>query len=101
MGLFMMKPPKPFKQNTSDMKGDAQYHGNGQFQRNGAPLQLKFDTLNSSIKGENKLETNHIVENIQQNSNTQRNYNQSPDKTMAEIHQGSDNEVNETYDDMY
>lgn len=57
-GLFMMKPPKPFKQNTSDNK-DAQLN-----HRNAAPLQLKFDTLNSSIKGEHKLETNHIKEDI-------------------------------------
>jgi len=33
--------------------------------RNGAPFNLKFDTLNSSIKGEDKLDTNHIPEEAQ------------------------------------
>lgn len=97
MGLFMMKPPKPFKQHTADSKGDIhmQY-------RNAAPFQLKFDTLNSSIKGEDKLDTNHITEDINQtnkNSNTQRN--NSPEKIATEINQTSDNEINETYDEMY
>lgn len=32
--------------------------------RNGAPFNLKFDTLNSSIKGEDKLDTHHITEEI-------------------------------------
>lgn len=93
----MMKPPKPFKQHTADSKGDIhmQY-------RNAAPFQLKFDTLNSSIKGEDKLDTNHITEDINQtnkNSNTQRN--NSPEKIATEINQTSDNEINETYDEMY
>lgn len=58
MGLFMMKPPKPFKQNSNDK---TELLG---VNRNGAPFNLKFDTLNSSIKGEEKLEPNMIAEEI-------------------------------------
>jgi len=65
MGLFMMKPPKPFKQNSNDKQELL-------LNRNGAPFNLKFDTLNSSIKGEDKLDTHHITEEIAQPS-TQRN----------------------------
>ena len=85
MGLFLMKPPKPFKQNSND-KGN----------RNGPNFNLKFDTLNSSIKGEDKLDTNHITEEINQPS-TQRDFRNDESKYDGKPSE----EINETFDEMY
>jgi hypothetical protein len=67
--------------------------------RNGAPFNLKFDTLNSSIKGEDKLDTNHITEEIIQPS-TQRDFQPHGPVDDSQINKNQE-EVNETFDEMY
>ena len=92
MGLFMMKPPKPFKQNSNDKQELMALN------RNGAPFNLKFDTLNSSIKGEDKLDTHHIPEDAQIQPSTQRDLNHNGGYEESQTNQ---EEVNETFDEMY